>query len=221
MSNSETIVAAATPTGRSALAVIRIDGPLAATIACAAFGRSTTPAARRATTAVWRDLVGAPVDQVVAVLAIAPHSFTGNDSLEVTCHGNPLLVRRLVEDCLARGCRSAEPGEFTRRAFLAGKLDLTQAEAIADLIHASSERALASARRQLAGELGGKSPRGVTSSSRRSQRWKRTSIFPKKTCRPRTPMGPCKHWLRLSQNFLDTLERPAMRPRCGTAFASP
>jgi len=154
MSNSETIVAAATPTGRSALAVIRIDGPLAATIACAAFGRNTAPAARRATTAVWRDLAGAPIDQVVAVLAIAPHSFTGNDSLEVTCHGNPLLVRRLVEDCLARGCRSAEPGEFTRRAFLAGKIDLTQAEAIADLIHASSERALASARRQLAGELG-------------------------------------------------------------------
>ena len=210
MSNSETIVAAATPTGRSALAVIRIDGPLAATIACAAFGRSTAPAARRATTAVWRDLVGAPVDQVVAVLAIAPHSFTGNDSLEVTCHGNPLLVRRLVEDCLARGCRSAEPGEFTRRAFLAGKLDLTQAEAIADLIHASSRA-----------NSVGKSPRGVTASSRRSQRWKRTSIFPKKTCRPRTPMVPCKHWLRLSQNFLDTLERPAMRPRCGTAFASP
>ena len=113
MSTSETIVAAATPTGRSALAVIRIDGPMAATIACAAFGRSTAPAARRATTAVWRDLAGNAIDQVVAVLAVAPHSFTGGDSLEITCHGNPLLVRRLVEDCLARGCRAAEPGEFT------------------------------------------------------------------------------------------------------------
>jgi tRNA modification GTPase len=154
MSTSETIVAAATPTGRSALAVIRIDGPLAATIAQEAFGRGTPPAARRATTAIWRDRAGVAIDQVVAVLAVAPRSFTGGDALEVTCHGNPLLVRRIVEDCLARGCRSAEPGEFTRRAFLAGKLDLTQAEAIADLIHASSERALASARRQLAGELG-------------------------------------------------------------------
>ena len=154
MSTSETIVAAATPAGRSALAVIRVDGPLAPVIACAAFGRSAAPAARRATTAIWRDRAGQPIDQVVAVLAVAPHSFTGGDALEVTCHGNPLLVRRLVEDCLARGCRAAEPGEFTRRAFLAGKLDLTQAEAVADLIHASSERALASARRQLAGELG-------------------------------------------------------------------
>ena len=154
MSTTETIVAAATPTGRSALAVLRIDGPLAPAIAQAAFGRNAPPAARQATTAIWRDLAGAPIDQVVAVLAVAPRSFTGGDSLEVTCHGNPLLVRRLVEDCLARGCRAAEPGEFTRRAFLAGKLDLTQAEAVADLIHASSERALASARRQLAGELG-------------------------------------------------------------------
>jgi len=154
MSTTETIVAAATPAGRSALAVLRIDGPLAPTIAREAFGRAAPPTDRRATVGIWRDLAGQPIDQVVAVLSRAPHSFTGGEALEVTCHGNPLLARRIAEDCLARGCRAAEPGEFTRRAFLAGKLDLTQAEAVADLIHASSERALASARRQLAGELG-------------------------------------------------------------------
>ena len=154
MSSAETIVAAATPSGRSALAVIRVDGPLAGPIALAALRRKNPLAERRATPAIWQDLAGEPVDQVVAVLWHAGKSFTGNDSLEITCHGNPLLVRRLTADCLARGARLAEPGEFTRRAFLAGRMDLTQAEAVADLIHASSERALASARRMLAGELG-------------------------------------------------------------------
>ena len=154
MSSAETIVAAATPSGRSALAVLRVDGPLAGPIALAALRRKNPLTERRATPAIWQDLAGEPVDQVVAVLWQAGRSFTGNDSLEITCHGNPLLVRRLTSDCLARGARLAEPGEFTRRAFLAGRMDLTQAEAVADLIHASSERALASARRMLAGELG-------------------------------------------------------------------
>ncbi len=154
MSTTETIVAAATPTGRSALAVIRVDGPLAATMAQSALSRSAPLVARHSMTAHWRALDGTMIDHVVAVYFAGPRSFTGSDSLELTCHGNPLLVRRLIADCLARGGRAAEPGEFTRRAFLAGKLDLTQAEAVADLIHASSERALASARRQLAGELG-------------------------------------------------------------------
>ncbi|MFM7241181.1 MAG: tRNA modification GTPase, partial [Opitutia bacterium] len=154
MSSADTIVAAATPAGRSALAIVRVDGPLAATLAHDALRRRTPLAEKTATLGIWRDGAGSPVDQVVAVLWRAGRSFTGNDSLEITCHGNPLLVRRLTADCLARGARLAEPGEFTRRAYLAGRLDLTQAEAVADLIHASSERALASARRQLAGELG-------------------------------------------------------------------
>ncbi|MFN5057866.1 MAG: tRNA modification GTPase, partial [Verrucomicrobiota bacterium] len=151
---TETIVAAATPAGRSALAIVRVDGPLAAAIATAALGRKSPPAEKTSTLGIWRDQAGSPIDQVVAVLWSAGRSFTGNDSLEITCHGNPLLVRRITEDCLARGGRLAEPGEFTRRSYLAGRIDLTQAEAVADLIHASSERALASARRMLAGELG-------------------------------------------------------------------
>ncbi|MEY4389264.1 MAG: hypothetical protein RLZZ432_983, partial [Chloroflexota bacterium] len=142
----DTIVAAATPAGRSALAIVRVDGPLAATIARDALRRRTPLAEKTSTLGIWRDLAGEPVDQVVAVLWTAGRSFTGNDSLEITGHGNPLLVRRIAEDCLARGARLAEPGEFTRRAYLAGRIDLTQAEAVADLIHASSARALASAR---------------------------------------------------------------------------
>lgn len=154
MSSFETIVAASTPAGRSALAVIRVDGPLVREIAHDALKRKTNLLERKATLGIWCDKSGEPIDQIVAVLWHSPHSFTGQDTLEITCHGNPLLVHRLIEDCFARGCRSAEPGEFTRRAFLSGKIDLTQAESIADLIHAQSERALASARRLLAGELG-------------------------------------------------------------------
>ncbi|MBM3826016.1 MAG: tRNA uridine-5-carboxymethylaminomethyl(34) synthesis GTPase MnmE [Verrucomicrobia bacterium] len=154
MDVQDTIVAAATPAGRSALAVVRIDGPLAYELSAKGLGRSAPLPERRAAAAVWRDLRGEPVDQVVAVRWAAGRSFTGGDTLELTCHGNPLLVRRIVEDLLARGARMAEPGEFTRRAYLAGRMDLTQAEGVADLIHANGERALEAARRLLAGELG-------------------------------------------------------------------
>ena len=154
MSDLDTIVATSTPSGKSALAVVRVDGPLAPSIIQSAFGRKNSLIIKQATTGIWRDLKNEPIDQVVALLWANGKSFTGSDSLEVTCHGNPLIIRRLIEDCMARGCRMAEPGEFTRRAFLAGKIDLTQAEAVADLIHASSERALSSARRMLAGEMG-------------------------------------------------------------------
>lgn len=190
MSVTETIVAAATPAGRSALAIVRVDGPLAASIATAALGRKSPPAEKTSTLGIWRDQTGSPIDQVVAVLWSAGRSFTGNDSLEITCHGNPLLVRRITEDCLARGGRLAEPGEFTRRSYLAGRIDLTQAEAVADLIHASSERALASARRMLAGELG-----------RHVARWSDRSLqvlaeleahidFPEEDLPPEDPRGP-------------------------------
>jgi len=154
MPELDTIVAAATPSGRSALAVVRIDGPLVPTLCQQVFRRKTLLAPREARPAIWYDLENQPVDQVVAVRWVQGVSFTGNDSLEITCHGNPLIVRKILTDALARGVRLAAPGEFTRRAFLSGKIDLTQAEAIADLIHASSARALASAQRLLAGELG-------------------------------------------------------------------
>ena len=190
MSVTETIVAAATPAGRSALAIVRVDGTLAATIATAALGRKSPPAEKTSTLGIWRDQAGAPIDQVVAVLWSAGRSFTGNDSLEVTCHGNPLLVRRITEDCLARGGRLAEPGEFTRRSYLAGRIDLTQAEAVADLIHASSERALASARRMLAGELGRHVARWTDRTLQVLAELEAHIDFPEEDLPPEDPRGP-------------------------------
>ena len=190
MSVTETIVAAATPAGRSALAIVRVDGPLAATIATAALGRKSPPKEKTSTLGIWRDQAGAPIDQVVAVLWSAGRSFTGNDSLEITCHGNPLLVRRITEDCLARGGRLAEPGEFTRRSYLAGRIDLTQAEAVADLIHASSERALASARRMLAGELGRHVARWTDRTLQVLAELEAHIDFPEEDLPPEDPRGP-------------------------------
>ena len=84
----------------------------------------------------------------------APQSYTGEDAAEISCHGNPFIAQKILEDLFARGCRPAEPGEFTQRAFLNGRMDLTQAEAVMDVIHARSERALAAAQQQLRGALG-------------------------------------------------------------------
>jgi tRNA modification GTPase len=190
MSVTETIVAAATPAGRSALAIVRVDGPLAASIATAALGRKSPPVEKTSTLGIWRDQTGSPIDQVVAVLWSAGRSFTGNDSLEITCHGNPLLVRRITEDCLARGGRLAEPGEFTRRSYLAGRIDLTQAEAVADLIHASSERALASARRMLAGELGRHVARWTDRTLQVLAELEAHIDFPEEDLPPEDPRGP-------------------------------
>ena len=201
MSVTETIVAAATPAGRSALAIVRVDGPLAASIATAALGRKSPPAEKTSTLGIWRDQSGAPIDQVVAVLWSAGRSFTGNDSLEITCHGNPLLVRRITEDCLARGGRLAEPGEFTRRSYLAGRIDLTQAEAVADLIHASSERALASARRMLAGELGRHVARWTDRTLQVLAELEAHIDFPEEDLPPEDPRGPSARLLEIASEL--------------------
>ena len=201
MSAPDTIVAAATPAGRSALAIVRVDGPLAATIAQEALRRRTPLAEKTSTLGLWRDRDGALIDQIVAVRWHAGRSFTGNDSLEITCHGNPLLVRRLTEDCLARGARLAEPGEFTRRAYLAGRIDLTQAEAVADLIHASSERALASARRQLAGELGRLVARWTDRTLQVLAELEAHIDFPEEDLPPEDPRGPTARLLDIASEL--------------------
>ena len=129
----DTIVAPATPVGRSALAVVRIDGPRAAAILMKLTG--VEPEERQATRiAVRHD--GKIVDECVVTRWVAPRSFTGNDLVELSLHGNPALVQRVIEICVADGARIAEAGEFTERAVLNGKLDLIQAEAIADLVAA-------------------------------------------------------------------------------------
>ena len=150
--SAETIAALATPVGTSALAVVRASGPDCARLAAAIFG--STPSPRIATYADYRDTTGQLLDDVVVTYYAGPRSYTGEDILEVSCHGNPFIAQAIVQDMLKRGCRTAEAGEFTRRAFLNGRMDLSQAEAVMDLIHARSERALAAANQQLRGSLG-------------------------------------------------------------------
>lgn len=155
MPMGETIAAAATPAGESALAIVRASGPLAPALAAQVLGHpaGSAPPPRQATFGHYHSLAGESLDQVVLTLYVAPASSTGEDLVEIACHGNALIVRRILEDLFARGCRPAQPGEFTRTAFVNGKLDLTQAEAVADLIRARSDGALRMAQRQLDGDL--------------------------------------------------------------------
>ncbi|MBV9068610.1 MAG: tRNA uridine-5-carboxymethylaminomethyl(34) synthesis GTPase MnmE [Acidobacteria bacterium] len=131
-SELDTIVAPATPLGRGALAIVRIDGPRSADILEKL--SAVSPDARLATLAQL-SLDGEPLDECIAIRYAAPHSFTGNDLVELTLHGSPLLVERVIAAIVECGARLAEPGEFTERAVLNGKLDLVQAESIADLIN--------------------------------------------------------------------------------------
>jgi len=149
--SSDTIAALATPVGTSAIAVVRASGPQVSELVYAVFGE--TPLPRMARHADYRDIRNQLVDDVLFTFFSAPNSFTGENSLEISCHGNPFIAQKILEDLLARGCRPAEAGEFSKRAFLNGRLDLSQAEAVMDLIHARSERALAAANQQLRGSL--------------------------------------------------------------------
>ena len=151
--HSDTIVAPATPHGTSALAIVRVSGPDVPSLTTASLGGAPlTP--RLAVHRQYRAVDGRCLDDVVATWFEKPKSFTGDHLLEISTHGNPLIVQQVMADLLVRGCRMAEPGEFTRRAFLNGRLDLTQAEAVMDVIHARSETALAAAQQQLKGSLG-------------------------------------------------------------------
>jgi tRNA modification GTPase len=150
--SADTIAALATPVGTSALAVLRASGPLVPSLTKAIF--CVVPPPRQMFHADYRDRAGALIDDVLFVLFEGPHSYNGEDILEISCHGNPFIARQILDDLHERGCRPAEPGEFTKRAFLNGRMDLSQAEAVADLIHARSERALTAANQQLRGALG-------------------------------------------------------------------
>lgn len=153
---SDTIAALATPPGEAALAVIRVSGNRIREILNDALGGEASPTLppRVARVGTYRGVDQGVLDQVVWIHYPAPRSYTGEDMLELMPHGSPFIVQRLLEDLAQRGCRLAEPGEFTRLAFLNGKMDLAQAEAIVDIIRARSDRALAVAQQQLAGALG-------------------------------------------------------------------
>jgi tRNA modification GTPase len=148
----DTIAALSTPVGTAALAVVRVSGPDTLRIATDVLDRPPLP--RHARHVDYRSSAGRLIDDVIVVFFAGPHSYTGEDVLEISCHGNPFIAQSILEDLFARGCRPAEPGEFTQRAFLNGRMDLSQAEAVMDLINARSERALAAANDQLRGSLG-------------------------------------------------------------------
>jgi tRNA modification GTPase len=147
----DTIAAIATPAGRGGIGVVRVSGPLVPRIAAAVLG--SLPQPRLATFGAFRDRHGEIIDEGLALHFPAPHSYTGEPVLELQGHGGPIVMQALLAACVDAGARLAEPGEFTRRAFLEGKLDLAQAEAVADLIDAASREAARSALRSLSGEF--------------------------------------------------------------------
>lgn len=152
-SPDDAIVAIATPRGRGGIGVVRISGPDAAGIAAAVLAGTPALQPRRATLAQAVDEHGAPIDDVVATSFPAPHSYTGQHVVELSGHGNPVLLDRLVRAAVTAGARLAEPGEFTLRAFLHGKIDLAQAEAVADLVDAVTPVQARAAFDQLEGTL--------------------------------------------------------------------
>lgn len=149
---SDTIAAPATPTGTSAIGVVRVSGTACAELGPQIFREKLEP--RVATHLPYFDLAGNVIDDVLVTYFAEPRSYTGEHVLEISTHGNPTITQLVLDDLFKRECRAAEPGEFTRRAFLNGNLDLSQAEAVMDLIHARSARAIAAANQQLRGSLG-------------------------------------------------------------------
>ena len=152
----DTVVAVATPPGTGALAIVRLSGPQAIEAVAACFRGANLRRVASHTAHHGYIVAGSePVDDVVVTVFRAPRSYTGEDCVEVTCHGNPLLAARIVDTLLAGAppVAAAGPGEFTRRAFLAGRLDLSQAEAVADLIRGSADTALRGARARLDGAV--------------------------------------------------------------------
>lgn len=152
----DTIAAISTPVGAGAIGIVRLSGPQALKIAQRLFSGVETPLSHRAHLGLIRHPVsGQPLDQALLLYMQGPRSFTGEDVVEFHCHGGVHLLRTVLNLCLQEGARPASPGEFSQRAFLNGKLDLTQAEAIMDLIHSRSDPALFQASHQLEGQLSG------------------------------------------------------------------
>lgn len=152
----DTITAIATPIGEGGISVIRISGPDAIKIAGLGFhGKTPLTDAQSHTAHVGKffSAAGELLDEVVSLVFREPHSYTGENVVELSCHGGLLLTRRILESIIGFGARPALPGEFTKRAFLHGKLDLSQAEAVADLIHATSDKAHRVSIDQLQGSL--------------------------------------------------------------------
>jgi tRNA modification GTPase len=157
MTVSDTIAAISTPPGEGAIALVRVSGANAIEVADKIFHGKELPSEFEPRVQHLGEIFGPEdqlVDQVVLSIHYAPASYTGEDLIEISCHGGTLVSAKVLEACLRAGARPARPGEFTERAFLNGKMDLTQAEAVIDLIRAKTDLALRSATEQLEGRLG-------------------------------------------------------------------
>jgi tRNA modification GTPase len=151
MGDADTIAAIATASGRGGIGVVRVSGRDLRPLCLGILGLE--PSSRKATLCAFRDAAGESIDTGIALLFPGPHSFTGETVLELQGHGGPIVLHLLLERCVELGARLAQPGEFTRRAYLNDKLDLAQAEAVADLIDATTVQAARSAHRSLRGEF--------------------------------------------------------------------
>jgi tRNA modification GTPase len=156
MSATDTIAAIATPPGQGGVGIIRVSGSEVWKIADAVFRSSERPSLADGGTFLHGNVTaadGTEIDEALCLIFRAPKSYTGEDTVEIQGHGGPVVLKKILRRCLEAGARMAEPGEFTKRAFLNGKMDLVQAEAVADLIHAQSDRAAKAALEQLEGGL--------------------------------------------------------------------
>lgn len=147
--SADTIAAIATAPGRGAIGIVRVSGPHTRQVLLGLAG--TVPSPRHASLTRFRDPQGATIDQGISLFFPGPHSYTGEDLAELQAHGGPVVLQSLLSRCVDLGARIAKPGEFTERAYHAGKLDLAQAEAVSDLIDASSRGAARAAARSLSG----------------------------------------------------------------------
>ena len=155
-SHTDTIAAIATAPGEGAIAIVRLSGPTSLTIADAIFkGKASPPSQRPAQSFVHGSIISANklADEVILLIYRSPHSYTREDAVEIQGHGGAAAAKRILRTVLEAGARMAEPGEFTQRAFLNGRIDLLQAEAVLDLIRARSDRAADAALEQLTGTL--------------------------------------------------------------------
>src|SRR5919198_1642820 len=157
MAVSDTIAAISTPVGEGAIAIVRLSGPDAIAMADQIVRGKQRPSQFESHVQHLGEIIDKAqraIDEVLVVVHRAPASYTGEELVELSCHGGTLVSAKVLEACLHAGARSARPGEFTERAFLNGKMDLTQAEAVIDLIRARTDLALRSATEQLEGRLG-------------------------------------------------------------------
>ena len=206
MTVPDTIVALSTPPGESAIALIRLSGPLCHELAHKITQRQSTLKERIAHHCKYLDIKGKQLDECIFTYFPEGKSFTGDSMLEISPHGNPLIVHKILADLMDRGCRPAEPGEFTRTAFMNGRMDLSQAEAVSDLIRARSDRSLEAAQRQMHGCVGRKMNELTDRLLDVIAHIEAYIDFPEEDLPSEDPLGPTPVLLKLKNEICDLSE---------------